>query len=172
MVMSKSKDHKSLLHSAVVSRNAVMFYAAVACVEQDLSPQEVSIIVSRLAKSISKKLWKHFHIIRILCFLRAGFMVRVSYHYRLNARCIPHNPRGTVVLFPTRTESSIYLRLRCAVHCIVGHQVETLLTSRDINGFSLLVTAAEVGDKATFDTVLATVRSRLSEDKVWWRSSA
>ena len=43
-----------------------MFDAAVACVEQDLSPQEVSIIVTRLAKSISKTLWKHSHIIRIV----------------------------------------------------------------------------------------------------------
>ena len=113
MVMSKSNDHKSLLHSAVVSRNAVMFDAAVACVEHDLSPQEVS-IVTRLAKSISKTLWKHSHIIRIPCLFRTGFMVRVSYHYRLNARCIPHKPRGTIFLFPTTTglsySISTYLR--------------------------------------------------------------
>ena len=62
--MSRTNDQKSLLHSAVVSKNAVMFDAVVACVEQDLSPQEVS-IVTRLAKSISNTFSKYFHIIRI-----------------------------------------------------------------------------------------------------------
>ena len=62
------------------------------------------------------------------------------------------------------------LTLRCAVDGIVG-QVQTLLTTRDIDGFPLLARAAECGDMATFDTVLATVRSTLSDEKVLSRFS-
>jgi len=51
MEMSRTNDQRSLLHSAVMSKNSVIFDAAVACVEHDLSPPEVN-IVTRLAKSI------------------------------------------------------------------------------------------------------------------------
>ena len=72
--MSRTNDQNSILDLAVMSKNAVMFDAAIACVEQDLSPQEVS-IVTRLTRSISNTFWKHFQIIRILRLLRSEFMV-------------------------------------------------------------------------------------------------
>ena len=72
--MSRINSQNSILDLAVMSKNAVMFDAVVACVEQDLSPQEVS-IVTRLARSISNTFWKHFHIICIPCLLRTEFMV-------------------------------------------------------------------------------------------------
>ena len=51
MEMSRTNRQNSILDLAVMSKNAVMFDAAIACVEQDLTSQEVS-IVTRLARSI------------------------------------------------------------------------------------------------------------------------
>ena len=51
MEHSRTNRQNSILDLAVMSKNAVMLDAAIACVAQDLSPQEVS-IVTRLAKSI------------------------------------------------------------------------------------------------------------------------
>ena len=56
--------------------------------------------------------------------------------------------------------------MRCAVHDNIG-QVESLLTSRDSGGSSLLSVAVFAGGKDTFDTVLDTVRRILPEEKVW-----
>ena len=72
--MSRTNDQRSLLHSAVISKNAVVFDAAVACVENDLSPPEVS-MVTRPVKSISNIFGEHFHIAEFICLLRTDFMV-------------------------------------------------------------------------------------------------
>ena len=72
--MSRTNNLNSILDLAVMSKNAVMFDAAIACVEQDLSLQEVSIL-TRLAKSIRSIFWKLLPITRIPCLLRTGFMV-------------------------------------------------------------------------------------------------
>ena len=81
--MSRTNDQRSLLHSAVMSKNAVVFDAVVACVEHDLSPPEVS-IVTRPAKSISNIFREHFRITGITCLRRTDF-VGVLPHRRTTA---------------------------------------------------------------------------------------
>ena len=75
--MSRTNDQRSLLHSAVISKNAVVFDAAVACVENDLSAPEVS-MVTRPVKSISNTFGEHFHIAEFISLLRTDFMVEWS----------------------------------------------------------------------------------------------
>ena len=48
----------------------------------------------------------------------------------------------------------------------MGTQLETLLTQRGFQGKSLLATAAEFGNKASFEAVLEAVRTRLTPDQV------
>ena len=57
MELSRNNDQNSILDLAVMSKNAVIFDAAIACVAQDLTSQEVS-IVTRLAKWIKSIFWK------------------------------------------------------------------------------------------------------------------
>lgn len=53
--MERSKDNyqQSLLASAVSSKNAVMFDAVMACLEQDLGSNEVSLVVNMALRSFS-----------------------------------------------------------------------------------------------------------------------
>ena len=74
MEMSRTNRHNSILDLAVMSKNAVMFDVAIACVEQDLTSPEVS-IVTKLAMSILSIFRKLLPITCIPCLLRNVFMV-------------------------------------------------------------------------------------------------
>ena len=142
--MERSKDNyqHSLLASAVSSKNAVMFDAVMTYLEQDLSSDEVSLVVNIALRSFSD-----------------NFYVNVITRFLNN--CMDPSPKQTM----------LYLCLS-TITFLMTVQVETLLTSRNINGVSLPMLAAQLVDTATFDTVWSTLLRKLLVDEVCSPSSS